>query len=106
MVIQELQRLTMEAAKAPQAIFEAEKKLAEAEFAHERASALAYINAEGTINDRTAIAKLETGQLRLDADIAKAELNRVRNKAKQLSDAGVLNATIGRQIELIFKNGG
>jgi hypothetical protein len=48
---------------------------------------------------------LETGQLRLDADIARAELNRVRNKAKQLADAGVLNATIGRQVELLFRTG-
>ena len=64
------------------------------------------MNAEGTVADRTAIAKLENGQLRLDADIARAELNRVKTKAKHLSDAGVLNATIGRQIELIFKNGG
>lgn len=106
MVIQELQRLMAEAAKAPQAIFDAEKKLAEAEFAAERGFNLAFMNADGTIADRTAIAKLENGQLRLDADIARAELNRVKTKAKHLSDAGVLNATIGRQIELIFKNGG
>ena len=95
-----------EAAKAPQAIFDAEKRLAEAEFAAERGFNLAFMNAEGTVADRTAIAKLENGQLRLDADIARAELNRVKTKAKHLSDAGVLNATIGRQIELIFKNGG
>ena len=106
MVIQELQRLMAEAAKAPQAIFEAEKKLAEAEFAAERGFNLSFMNAEGTVADRTALAKLENGQLRLDADIARAELNRVKTKAKHLSDAGVLNATIGRQIELIFKNGG
>jgi hypothetical protein len=105
MVIQELQRLTTEAAKAPQAIFEAEKRLAEAEFEVERGFSLAFMNAEGTVADRTALAKLETGQLRLDADIARAELNRVRNKAKQLADAGVLNATIGRQVELLFRTG-
>ena len=84
----------------------AEKKFAEAEFAAERGFNLSFMNAEGTVADRTAIAKLENGQLRLDADIARAELNRVKTKAKHLSDAGVLNATIGRQIELIFKNGG
>jgi hypothetical protein len=106
MVIAELQRLMGEAAKAPQAIFDAEKKFAEAEFVAERGFNLAFMNAEGTVADRTAIAKLENGQLRLDADIARAELNRVKTKAKHLSDAGVLNATIGRQIELIFKNGG
>ena len=87
MVIQELQRLMAEAAKAPQAIFEAEKKLAEAEFAAERGFNLSFLNAEGTVADRTAIAKLENGQLRLDADIARAELNRVKTKAKHLSDA-------------------
>lgn len=105
MVIQELQRLTVEAAKAPQAIFDAEKKSAEAEAAYERAYALAFMNADGTVADRQALAKLESGQLRLDADVAKAELNRVRNKAKQLADAGVLNATIGRQVELLYRTG-
>jgi hypothetical protein len=105
MVIQELQRLTAEAAKAPQAIYDAEKKLAEAEFELERGFSLAFMNADGTVADRTAIAKLETGKLRLDADIARAELNRVRNKAKQLTDAGVLNATIGRQVELLYRTG-
>lgn len=95
-----------EAAKAPQAIFEAEKKLAEADFALERAFNLAFMNADGTVADRQALAKLETGQLRLDADVCRAELNRVRAKAKQLADAGVLNATIGRQVELIYRNAG
>lgn len=95
-----------EAAKAPQAIYEAEKRLAEAEFTHEREYALAFMNAEGTVADRQSLAKLESGQSRLDADVARAELNRVKAKAKQLSDAGVLNATIGRQVELLFRNGG
>ena len=106
MVIQELQRLMAEAAKAPKAIYDAELKFVEAEYAAERGFNLAFMNAEGTIADRTAIAKLECGELRLAADVARAELSRVKNKAKHLSDAGILNGTIGRQIELIFKNGG
>lgn len=105
-VISEIQRLTAEAAKAPAAIFEAEKKHAEAEFAFEKAAALAFMNADGTVADRQALAKFETADLRLEADIAKAELNRVKNKAKQLADAGVLTASIGRQVELIYRNAG
>jgi hypothetical protein len=49
---------------------------------------------------------LASAEARLAADLARAELSRMKNKAKQLSDAGVLNATIGRQIELMYKHGG
>ncbi len=41
-----------------------------------------------------------------ELELAKAELNRVKNKAKQLADAGVLTASIGRQVELIYRNAG
>lgn len=106
MVIQELNRLIAEAAKAPGAIYDAECKLADREFEYERIWQTEFLKSEGTVADRTALAKLAANEARLAADLARAELARVKNKAKQLSDAGVLNATIGRQIELMYKHGG
>lgn len=100
----ELQRIIAESSKAPQAIFEAEKKLAEAEFAFERHKALTFMNAEGTVADREALSKYESAEFRLAADIAKAELNRVRSKAKQLADAGILTATLAKSVEMTYRN--
>ncbi len=100
----ELQRIIQESSKAPQAIYEAEKKLAEAEFAYEREKALQFMNAEGTVADREALSKFQSSELRLAADIAKAELNRVRSKAKQLADAGILTATLAKSVEMTYRN--
>lgn len=105
-VISEIQRLTAEASKAPQAIYEAEKLVADKQLAYDRQSALEFMNAQGTVADRENIAKLNSGTERFELELAKAELNRVKNKAKQLADAGVLTASIGRQVELIYRNAG
>lgn len=105
-MISEIQRLTAEASKAPQAIYEAEKVVADKQLAYDRQSALEFMNAQGTVADRENIAKLNSGTERFELELAKAELNRVKNKAKQLADAGVLTASIGRQVELIYRNAG
>jgi hypothetical protein len=102
-LVQELQRIQAEAAKGVQALFEAEVKLAEAEHAHERELQLAYINNQGSVADRTAIARLQASDLRLKADIAKAEYNRIRQKMKQLELAQMSTQTIARQVETEMK---
>jgi hypothetical protein len=37
--------------------------------------------------------------------MAKVELNRVKAKIKQISDAGTLTAVIAKQVELTFRHG-
>ena len=105
-VISEIQRLTGEAAKAPQAIYDAEKVVADKQLAYDRKSALEFMNAQGTVADRENLAKLNSADEKFELELAKAELNRVKNKSKQLADAGVLTASIGRQVELMYRNAG
>jgi hypothetical protein len=105
-VISEIQRLTGEAAKAPQAIYDAEKVVADKQLAYDRKSALEFMNAQGTVADRENLAKLNAADEKFELELAKAELNRVKNKSKQLADAGVLTASIGRQVELMYRNAG
>jgi hypothetical protein len=105
MVILELQRLIGESAKAPAAIYDAECKLADCEFEYDRVYNLSLLNSEGAVAVREAIAKLDAADARLAADLAKAELNRIRNKTKQLTDAGMLTATMAKQVELTYKHG-
>lgn len=105
MVIQELQRIVEESSKAPNAIYDAECLLADREFEYERIYASAFLSAEGSVALREVLAKQEANEARLAADLAKAELNRVRNKAKQLADAGVLVATMSKNVETMYRHG-
>jgi hypothetical protein len=105
MVILELQRLIGESAKAPAAIYDAECKLADCEFEYDRVYNLSLLNSEGAVAVREAIAKLDAAEARLAADLAMAELNGILNKTKQLTDAGMLTATMAKQVELTYKHG-
>jgi len=102
-VILELRRIQAESSKAPEAIYQAELKLAEAERNAEVVLQKAFIQSQGTVADRTAVSRFQAADARFDADVAKAELNRVKAKAKQLADAGVLVSVMGRQVELAMR---
>ena len=96
-MIQEIQRqlaeLIAENSRGSTAIFEAEKALAEAEYELDLAEQKAYIKASGTVRDREAIAKLESADLRLQRDLRKAELGRIRQKIKSIETASMVLAT-------------
>lgn len=98
-IIGELHRIQTEAAKGVQALYDAECRLADAENAYERELQLAFIEAQGTVADRTAVSRLKAADARLKADLAKAEWNRVKLKMKQLELAQMSTQTIARQIE-------
>ncbi len=102
-IIQELQRIQSDAAKGVQALFDAEVKLAHAEDAYEREVNLAFLNSQGIATERTAVSKLKAADKRLEADLAKAEFNRVKLKLKQLELAQMSTQTIARQIETEMK---
>jgi len=102
-IVAELYRIQSEAAKGVGALYDAECKLADAENAYERRLQLAFINAAGTVADRTAVSRLQAADDRLAADLAKAEYNRVRAKMKQLELAQMSTQTIARQLETELK---
>jgi hypothetical protein len=103
-VITELQRIQADLEKAPEALYQAEVKLAEAENAYDTAEAKALLNAEaGTVTDRQAIAKLESAKAKLDRDLARAEVNRVKTKIRTLESASMATAVIAKQVELMWK---
>ena len=103
-VAREILRISQEAAKAPEAIYAAESKLAELERDFERTLQLAFMNAQGTVADRTALSRYEAADARFQADLARAELNRIKAKAKQLSEAGILMATIAKTVDLTYRS--
>ena len=102
-MIQELNRLMAESQKGIEALHRAEVAVAEADLAFEREQALAFVNNDGSVADRQAVAKLQAGNKKLDLDLAKAELNRVKAKLRSIESAQVAVSVIARQVELEYK---
>jgi hypothetical protein len=103
-IVQELQRLTKEMDRGASALYDAECKMADAEAAYDRAISLAFINNDGTVADRQAVAKLKAVNERLQADLAKAEYNRVKTKMRTLSDQATMMAVISKNVEIQWKH--
>lgn len=94
----QLAELIQENSKGSTALFEAERALAEAEYDLDLAEQKAYIKATGTVRDREAIAKLESAELRLQRDLRRAELNRIKQKVRALETASMVLATQAKLI--------
>jgi hypothetical protein len=102
-IVQELHRIRAEVQKGIGVLYDTECKLADAENAYERELQLAFINAQGTVADRTAISRLQASEKRLAADLAKAEWNRVKAKLKALETAQMGIQTSARLMETEMK---
>jgi NADPH-dependent 7-cyano-7-deazaguanine reductase QueF-like protein len=79
--------------RGSEALYECEVRLAEAENALDLIEQKAFIRAEGTVADRTALSRLEAADARLQRDLRKAEANRVRVKIRSLESALMATAT-------------
>lgn len=99
---QEIQKqiaeLIQENSKGTNALFEAERKLAEAEYTLDTVEQKAFIKSQGTVADRTAIARLEAAESRLERDLRRAELNRIKHKVKAIETALM---ALGTQVKLM-----
>ena len=99
---QEIQKqiaeLIQENSKGTNALFEAERKLAEAEYTLDTVEQKAFIKSQGTVADRTAIARLEAAESRLERDLKRAELNRIKHKVKAIETALM---ALGTQVKLM-----
>jgi hypothetical protein len=97
-LIQELASLTAENRKGVEALYAAEVALAEAEHDLDLIEQKAFIKAQGTVADRTALSRLEAAESRLQRDLRKAEANRIRMKIKSLETALMAVATQAKLI--------
>lgn len=92
-IARQIADLTAENNRGSEALYEAEVRLAEAEHELDLVEQRAFIKAEGTVADRTALARLEASESRLQRDLRKAEANRIRVKIKSLESALMAAAT-------------
>jgi hypothetical protein len=104
-IISRLKTIIEESAKGADALYNAEVNLAELEMKLDTAYQQKFIEAGGTVADRQAVARLQTAELRFEVDVAKAQMNRVKTKIRQLSDSGTLTAVMAKQLELTWKHG-
>jgi len=101
-MIQEIQsqlaELIAENNKGSNALFEAERALAEAEYELDTAESKSFLKAEGTVADRNALSRLESANARLARDLRKAELNRIKQKIRSIETASMVLATQAKLI--------
>lgn len=97
-IVEEIARLTQENSKGAEALFQAESDLAHAEHNLDTVEQTAFIKAEGTVADRTALAKLESANARLERDLKRAQLNRIKTKIKTIETSLM---ALGTQVKLI-----
>lgn len=102
-ILTELKRLTTELSKGYEALYEAEVELAEAEQLLDTTEQKAFINAQGTVADRTALARLESVENRFSRDLARARVNRVKTKIRSLESTLTASQSMARLVESEMK---
>ena len=102
-IISELQELTQINRKGVDALFEAEQELAEKENALDKVESQAFLDAQGTVADRQALARLEAADARFERDLSKAKVNRIRTKLRVIESASMANATMSKIMQAEMK---
>jgi len=97
-LIQQLSELTQETKRGHQFLYEAEVALAEAEHALDTVEQTEFIKQSGTVADRTALARLASAENRLQRDLRRAEVNRIKMKVKGLESQLMAVATQAKLI--------
>lgn len=104
-VVAELNRLMGEQQRGIEALYRAEVAVANADLEFEREQSLAFVNNDGSVADRQAVAKLQSGEKKLALDLARAELARVKAKLRAVESAQVSVSVIAKLVEAEFRRG-
>ncbi len=102
-IVQELYELTQENRKGIEFYAEAMDHLARCENSLDKIEAHALINAEGSVAERQAKAKLAAADARLERDLAKAQVERVRAKLRMIESAIMAQATAAKMVQAEMK---
>lgn len=102
-VIRELGALREQAELGAKVLAEAETKLVQLELAADKQESLVFLEAQGSVADRNHVARIKSIDQREAAELAKVEVNRIKMKLKQLSEAQMNVQTQARMVELQWK---
>lgn len=102
-IVTELAELTQTNRKGVDALFEAESELAERERELDKVESLAFLESQGTVADRQALAKLEAADARFERDLARAKVNRVKTKLRVIESEIMALATRAKMAQAEMK---
>lgn len=102
-IVQELAELTATNRKGVEYLAEAEIALARAEHLLDTKEAQSFLDSSGSVAERQAKAKLSAAEARLDRDLAKAEVNRIRTKLRVIESAIMAQATMSKLMQAEMK---
>jgi Arc/MetJ-type ribon-helix-helix transcriptional regulator len=102
-IVQELYELTAENRKGVEVYAEVMEHLARCENILDTVEAGAFISASGSVAERQAVAKLEASEARLERDLAKAQVERVRAKLRAIESAIMASATAAKMVQAEMK---
>lgn len=102
-IIRQIAELTQENNKGADALYAAEIELAELEHKLDLIEAKAFIRNQGSVADRNALARLEAADARLERDVARAKVNRIKVKIKSLESALMATGTQARLLSAELK---
>jgi hypothetical protein len=102
-IITELAELTAMNRKGVEALFEAEEELARAENALDTVEAKAFLAENGSVAERTAKAKLVSADARLERDLARARVSRIKTKLRTIESEIMAQATMSKIMQAEMK---
>lgn len=102
-IIKELYELTEKNKMGVEALYEAEVALATAENTLDKVEAKSFLGNSGSVADRQAIAKMDAADARLERDLAKAQVSRIRTKLRVIESAIMAQATMSKLMQAEMK---
>ncbi len=100
---QALGELTQLNKRGVEALFEAEEELAHAENDLDTVEAKAFLDAEGSVAERQARAKLVAADARLRRDLCRASVNRIKTKLRSVESELMAQATLAKIMQAEMK---
>lgn len=105
-VIRELYEIRRQSERGVQLLADTEAECVRLELEADRIEYVAFLGAEGNVAERNAIAKLHSLDARQQSELKKVEVNRIKVKLRQLSEAMNATQTAGKMIELQWRTAG
>lgn len=102
-IVTELENIRQQSEKGIALLAEAEKKMIHLELEEQRIELTTFINTQGTVADKTAISKLASLEAREAAQIARAEVSRIKVKISHLKDSQMAIMSAAKMIELQWR---
>jgi len=102
-VIDELANIRSQSERGIVMLAEAEKKMIELELEAQRIELTTFIKTNGTVADKNAISKLEALPAKQAAEFAAAEVSRIKQKLKHLSESQMAVMSAAKMVEIQWR---